>query len=142
MASTYASAACNAKKNHYSSEEKSFANSWLESAEYVAAAHFHSNLEKSLLFVSPLPSRLLQDGDVAPNIADLSKEENYSLSIFSWMRNINFILGGSMVRMWKAAMCSMTSRERGKELLEQLIINPSFPTTTFLSVITEMSRSC
>ncbi|MED6262906.1 hypothetical protein ATANTOWER_029061, partial [Ataeniobius toweri] len=129
-------------KNHYSSEEKSFANSWLESAEYVAAAHFHSNLEKSLLFLNPLPSRLLQDGDVAPNIADLSKEENYSLSIFSWMRNINFILGGSMVRMWKGAMCSMTSRERGKELLEQLIINPSFPTTTFLSVITEMSRSC
>ncbi|MEQ2227334.1 hypothetical protein ILYODFUR_036657 [Ilyodon furcidens] len=99
-------------------------------------------MEKSLLFLNPLPSRLLQDGDVAPNIADLRKEENHLLSIFSWMRNINFILGGSMVRTWKGAMCSMTSRERGKELLEQLIINPSFPTTTFLSVITEMSTSC
>ncbi|KAM4712908.1 protein LEG1 homolog [Anableps anableps] len=142
MATTYASSTCNAKKSHYSTEEQSFANSWLNSAEYVAAAHFHSNLEKSLLFLNPLPSRILREGDVAPNIADLSQEENHSLSIFSWMRNINTILGGSMVRMWKRAMCSLTTRERGKELLEKLTTSPSFPTSTFLSFITEMSTTC
>lgn len=30
---------------------------------------------------------------MAPNIPDLSQEENHSLSIFSWMRNINNLLG-------------------------------------------------
>ncbi|KAM4528663.1 protein LEG1 homolog [Fundulus diaphanus] len=141
-ASTHASAVCNAKKTHYSTEEQSFADSWSNSAEYVAAAHFHSNLEKSLLFLNPLPSRVLRAGDVAPNIADLSQEENYTLSVFAWMRNINTILGGSLVRMWKGAMCSLSTREKGNQLLEQLITNPSFPTTTFLSVITEMTTTC
>lgn len=112
---------CSFRKSHYSAEEQSFADSWLDSAEYVAAAHFHSNLEKSVLFLNPLPSRILrvltssltylfqclhfadyssivfhsrlQAGDASPNIADLTEEENYSLTIFSWMKNINTILG-------------------------------------------------
>uniref|UniRef100_A0A3B3VBL2 Protein LEG1 homolog n=1 Tax=Poecilia latipinna TaxID=48699 RepID=A0A3B3VBL2_9TELE len=133
MATTY---------SHYSAEEQSFADSWLDSAEYVAAAHFHSNLEKSVLFLNPLPSRILRAGDAAPNIADLTQEENNSLKIFSWMKNINTILGGSMVRMWKGAMCSVTTREKGKDLLEQLLTNPSFPTASFLSFITEMTTAC
>ncbi|XP_007561104.1 liver-enriched gene 1, tandem duplicate 1 [Poecilia latipinna] len=142
MATTYASSTCNVKKSHYSAEEQSFADSWLDSAEYVAAAHFHSNLEKSVLFLNPLPSRILRAGDAAPNIADLTQEENNSLKIFSWMKNINTILGGSMVRMWKGAMCSVTTREKGKDLLEQLLTNPSFPTASFLSFITEMTTAC
>ncbi|XP_043961789.1 protein LEG1 homolog [Gambusia affinis] len=142
MATTYVSSTCSVKKSHYSAEEQSFADSWLDSAEYVAAAHFHSNLEKSVLFLNPLPSRILRAGDASPNIADLTEEENYSLTIFSWMKNINTVLGGSMVRMWKGAMCSVTTREKGKELLEQLLTNPSFPTATFLSFITEMTTSC
>uniref|UniRef100_A0A3B5LHR0 Protein LEG1 homolog n=1 Tax=Xiphophorus couchianus TaxID=32473 RepID=A0A3B5LHR0_9TELE len=142
MATTYSSSTCSVKKSHYSAEEQSFADSWLDSAEYVAAAHFHSNLEKSVLFLNPLPSRILRAGDASPNIADLTEEENYSLTIFSWMKNINTILGGSMVRMWKGAMCSVTTREKGKELLEQLLTNPSFPTATFLSFITEMTTAC
>ncbi|KAM9703915.1 protein LEG1 homolog [Menidia menidia] len=142
MASTYASAACNARQSHYSSEELAFVNSWLNSAEYVAAAHFQANLEKSTLFLTPLPSRILRAGDVAPSIADLSQEENHSLSIFSWMNNINNLLGGSLVRMWKSAMCSVATREKGRDLLEQLLLNPGFATSTFLSIITEMTTSC
>ncbi|CAG5928197.1 unnamed protein product [Menidia menidia] len=129
-------------QSHYSSEELAFVNSWLNSAEYVAAAHFQANLEKSTLFLTPLPSRILRAGDVAPNIADLSQEENHSLSIFSWMNNINNLLGGSLVRMWKSAMCSVATREKGRDLLEQLLLNPGFATSTFLSIITEMTTSC
>ncbi|XP_061602809.1 protein LEG1 homolog [Cololabis saira] len=142
MASTYASAACNARQSHYSSEEVSFANNWLNSAEYVSAAHFQASLEKSAMFMTPLPSRILKEGDKAPNIADLSQEENHSLSIFTWMRNIDRFLGGSLLRLWKRAMCSVTSREKGKDLLEQLLLNKSFATSTFLSIITGMTTSC
>ncbi|XP_047429671.1 protein LEG1 homolog [Mugil cephalus] len=142
MASIYASAACSAKQSHYSSAEVTFANSWLNSAEYVAAARFQSSLEKSAMFMSPMPSRILKDGDNAPHIADLSQEENHTLSIFSWIKNINTLLGGSLVRMWKSAMCSVSTRERGRSLLEQLLLNPGFATSTFLSIITGMSTSC
>ncbi|XP_045916548.1 protein LEG1 homolog [Micropterus dolomieu] len=142
MASIYASAACNAKQSHYSAAEVSFANSWLNSAEYVSAAHFHSNLEKSAMFMSPLPSRILKDGDNAPNIADLSQEENHTLSIFSWMTSVNKILGGTLVHLWRSAMCSVNTREKGREMLEQLLLNPNFATNTFLSIITGMTTSC
>ncbi|KAM7368084.1 hypothetical protein PAMP_014335 [Pampus punctatissimus] len=92
MASTHALAACSAKQSYYSSSEVSFANSWVNSAEYVAAKHFHSNLEKSVTFMIPLPSRVLREGDNAPFIADLSQEENHTLSVFSWMKNVNNLL--------------------------------------------------
>ncbi|XP_018551651.1 protein LEG1 homolog [Lates calcarifer] len=142
MASTHASSACNARKSHYSSTEVSFADSWLNSAEYVSAAHFHSNLENSAMFISPLPSRILQEGDSAPNIADLSADENHTLSIFSWMKSINSLLGGTLVNLWQRAMCSVTTREKGREMLGQLLLNPGFATSTFLSIVTGMSTSC
>ncbi|XP_070782433.1 protein LEG1 homolog [Enoplosus armatus] len=142
MASTYASATCNARQSHYSSAEVSFAKSWLNSAEYVSAAHFQSNMEKSALFMAPLPSRILQEGDVAPNIADLSTEENHTLSTFSWMNTINTFLGGTLVRMWKSAMCSVDSRQKGREMLEQLVLNPSYARDTFMSIVSTMITSC
>ena len=77
----------------YSYPEKSFAESWLSSADFVAATHFQSTVERSVVFMTPLPSRVLREGDQAPNIQDLSPEENHTLSIFSWMRNMNSVLG-------------------------------------------------
>ncbi|KAM6905853.1 protein LEG1 homolog [Lycodopsis pacificus] len=142
MASSYASAACNSRQSHYSSVEVAFSKSWQNSAEYVAAAHFQSNMDKSALFITPLPSRVLQVGDSAPNIADLSEAENHTLYIFSWMSSINSLLGGSLVRMWQSAMCSVTTREKGREMLEQLLLNPGFATSSFLSIISEMTTGC
>lgn len=113
------------RQSHYSSTEVSFQNSWQNSADYVAAAHFQSNLENAARFIAPLPSRVLQvraheshtfskpgayppplhssvtpwhvggfqATDSAPNIADLSQEENNTLRVFSWMDNINRLLG-------------------------------------------------
>ncbi|XP_071760821.1 protein LEG1 homolog [Centroberyx gerrardi] len=142
QSSMYASAACNARQSHYSAPEVSFANSWMNSAEYIAAAHFQSNIQNSVQFMTPLPSRVLKEGDEPPNIADLSQEENHTLSIFSWMRNINSLLGGSLVRMWRGAMCSVATREKGRALLEQVLLNPGFASTTFLSIIAGMTTGC
>ncbi|XP_056872382.1 protein LEG1 homolog [Takifugu flavidus] len=142
MATSAGSSACSTRQRHYSSAETSFANSWVSTAEYVAAAHFQSSLENSAMFIKNLPGRVLKSDDRAPNIADLSQEENHTLSIFSWMSTINSILGGSLVRMWKSAMCSVTTREKGREMLGQLLLNPSFATSSLLTIITETSRSC
>ncbi|KAJ0061068.1 hypothetical protein NL108_005850, partial [Boleophthalmus pectinirostris] len=78
--------------NSYSGVEKAFANSWLNAGEYVAAAHFQSNLELASQFMSPLPGRILREDDVPPNIPDLTTEENHSLYIFSWMKSIDNFL--------------------------------------------------
>jgi len=137
--SMYASAVCNTRQSHYSSAEASFANRWIHSAEYTAAAHFQSNIKNSVMFMKTLPSRVLKDGDKAPNIADLSQEENHALSMFSWMYNMNNLLGGTPVRMWRSAMCSLSTREKGRALMEQMILNPSFDTNSFFSI---MATSC
>uniref|UniRef100_UPI0037E71C94 protein LEG1 homolog n=1 Tax=Semicossyphus pulcher TaxID=241346 RepID=UPI0037E71C94 len=142
MSSTNTSSACDAKKSHYSAAEVSFLDAWLNSAEYVSAAHFQSSLEKAAKFISPLPGRVLREGDVAPNIVDLSDEENNTLNTFSWMENLNKMLGGSLVRMWTKAMCSVTTREKGRALLEQVLTTPAYSSITFMGVITSMATSC
>lgn len=80
------------RMSYYSSPEVAFAKSWLNAADYVAAAYFQSSLNNSVLFMRPLPSRVLQEGDSAPNIADLSTEENHTLYVFGWMARMNTIL--------------------------------------------------
>ncbi|XP_010881215.2 protein LEG1 homolog [Esox lucius] len=137
-----ASSSCKEKMSAYSSPEASFANSWMNSADYVAAAYFQSSMNNSVLFLSPLPSRLLKEGDSPPNIADLSAEENHALYIFDWMNRMNKILLGSLVKMWRSAMCSDKAREKGRELLKDLVLNPKFAVSTFVSILTEMTRSC
>lgn len=108
------------RQSVYSSKEIEFANSWANSGEYVAAAHFQSNMANSVPFITPLPSRILQacprntrpvqlthnlwilkvtsvtcpfmqEADSYP-IADLSAEENHTLKTFGWMKSINDIL--------------------------------------------------
>ncbi|XP_058469079.1 protein LEG1 homolog [Solea solea] len=139
LASTHSSSVCDTRKSFYSSTEQSFFNSWLNSAEYVAAVHFHSNIAKTVPFISPLPGRVLQEND---NFADLSDEERHTLSIFSWMQSINSFLGGTLVSMWQKAMCSVQTREKGRDMLEQLLLNPGFATSSFVSLITGMATSC
>ncbi|XP_042358961.1 protein LEG1 homolog [Plectropomus leopardus] len=139
MASLHASAACKDKQSHFSPAEQSFANSWLNNAEYISAAHFHSSLTKAAMYIVPLPSRVLKAGDNAPYIADLTDDENRTLATSYWINYIDSIMGGSLVSSWKKAMCSMETREKGREMMEQLQINPSYGTSTFVSIVTGMS---
>ncbi|XP_033846322.1 protein LEG1 homolog [Periophthalmus magnuspinnatus] len=142
MSSTAAHSTCQDKLSSYSGVEKSFAHSWLNAAEYVAAAHFQSSLELASQFMSPLPGRILKEDDSPPNIPDLSAEENHSLYIFSWMQSVDNFLGGTLASMWRRAMCSVTTRENGREMLKQLLFNPEYATSSFLSIVTSMSTSC
>ncbi|KAM9840281.1 protein LEG1 homolog [Aulostomus maculatus] len=136
MSSIAASPACSAKLSSYSPVEVSFAEGWLNSANFVSAARFQSSLEKSILFLAPLPGRILLEGDSALPIADLSPEENHTLSTFSWMKLMDQVLRGMLTNMWNTAMCSVTSREKGQEMLEQLLLNSTFAPETFVSIVT------
>ncbi|XP_056337629.1 protein leg1a [Danio aesculapii] len=137
-----ASGACTERQKLYSSPEVRFQQSWLNSAAFVSSAHFHANIERSEKFMAPLPSRVLQEADSPPNIADLSTEENHTLYIFGWMNSINQLLGGSLVNLWRKAMCSAQAREKGQALLHDLILDPKFPGSSLWSILSEMSTSC
>uniref|UniRef100_A0A667YHD6 Protein LEG1 homolog n=1 Tax=Myripristis murdjan TaxID=586833 RepID=A0A667YHD6_9TELE len=133
--------ACNARQSHYATPEVSFANSWLNSAEYIAAVHFQSNIQNSVPFMTPLPSRVLKAGDQPP-IDDLSTEENHSLKTFGWMKTMNTLMGGRLVTKWRDSMCSIERRAKGRDLLEQLVLNPSFPYSSFLTFMASMATAC
>ncbi|XP_043088601.1 protein leg1a-like [Puntigrus tetrazona] len=137
-----ASTACSERQKLYSYPEVRFAQGWLNSAAFVAAARFHANVERSEKLMAPLPSRVLQESDKPPNIDDLSAEENHALHIFSWMNSINTLLGGSLVNLWRSAMCSPQAREKGQGLLHDLILDPKFPGSSLMAILTEMSTSC
>uniref|UniRef100_A0A3B4AXE5 Uncharacterized protein n=1 Tax=Periophthalmus magnuspinnatus TaxID=409849 RepID=A0A3B4AXE5_9GOBI len=49
---------------------------------------------------------------------------------------------GTLASMWRRAMCSVTTRENGREMLKQLLFNPEYATSSFLSIVTSMSTSC
>ncbi|CAJ1077348.1 protein LEG1 homolog [Xyrichtys novacula] len=142
MASTYASAACDAKKTHYSAQEVSFSQSWVNSAEFVSAARFQSSLDNASKFITPLPSRILKESDNPPKVPDLSDEENHTLYVFSWMNSINSIMGGTLVQAWKQSMCSADLRAKGRDMMVQLMLNPAFPTSSFVAVVSGMALSC
>ncbi|XP_041660829.1 protein LEG1 homolog [Cheilinus undulatus] len=142
MASVQASSVCDNRKTFYSSKEVSFANSWLYIFDYLSAVYFQSNLEDSAKFITSLPSRVLTEEDNAPKIPDLSKEENHSLYIFSWLESINSIMGGTLAQAWKRAMCSAELREKGRDMMVQLVLNPSFPTTSFMTIISGAAAYC
>uniref|UniRef100_A0A673ML86 Uncharacterized protein n=1 Tax=Sinocyclocheilus rhinocerous TaxID=307959 RepID=A0A673ML86_9TELE len=125
----------------YSSPEVRFGQGWLNSAAYVAAAHFHASIERSEKFMAPLPSRVLQESDRPPNIANLSAEENHALHIFGWRNSFNQLLGGSLVNLCRSAMCSPQAREKGQGLLHNLILDPKFPGTSLMVILTEMTNS-
>uniref|UniRef100_A0A671SXG4 Uncharacterized protein n=1 Tax=Sinocyclocheilus anshuiensis TaxID=1608454 RepID=A0A671SXG4_9TELE len=137
-----ASSACSERQKLYSSPEVRFGQGWLNSAAYVAAAHFHANIERSEKFMAPLPSRVLQVSNRPPNIANLSAEENHALHIFSWMNSVNQLLGGSLVNLWRSAMCSPQAREKGQGLLHDLILDPKFPGTSLMVILTQMTTNC
>ncbi|XP_076021528.1 protein LEG1 homolog [Genypterus blacodes] len=141
-ASMQASPVCNAKLSSYSGPETTFIKSWLSSAEYAAAAHTHFTLKKAGMIAAPLPGRVLREGDQAPNIADLSAEENHSVSVFSWMANINTLMGGLVPRTWRTVMCSVSNRQRGSAMMESLMLDPTFATSKFLTIIYGMTTGC
>ncbi|XP_029966389.1 protein LEG1 homolog [Salarias fasciatus] len=142
MTSMRTAAVCKAKQSSYSPVETSFANNWMVSAEYVAGARFHFNLDNAVMFAAPMPTRLLKEGDNPPDIADLTTEENHTLTTFSWINSINNALGGTLVNLWHRAMCSVSTREKGRDMMSQLMLNPAFATNTFVSIITEMVINC
>lgn len=70
--------------------------------------------------MAPLPSRVLQESDSPPNIADLSAEENHTLYVFSWMSSVNKLLGKN-IRGWErgytaGVQTSETTRENASIL--------------------------
>ncbi|XP_076872726.1 liver-enriched gene 1, tandem duplicate 1 [Brachyhypopomus gauderio] len=137
-----ASNTCAERQKQYSRPEVSFGESWIGSAQYVAATHFLSSMENSELFMTPLPGRVLLESDKPPNIADLSAEENHTLYVFSWINSANKWFGGSLTTMWQRAMCSQSARKKGHGLLQDVALNPRFALARIFSILGEMISSC
>lgn len=106
----------------YSSPEVRFGLSWLQSAAYVAAAHFHASIERSEKFMAPLPSRVLQESDIPPNIADLSTDENHTLYIFSWMTSVNQLLGKNIRGMERSYTAGAQTSETTREIWNTFLL--------------------
>ncbi|XP_041108243.1 protein LEG1 homolog isoform X2 [Polyodon spathula] len=126
---------------YISRPEASFGVNWANTVEFIAATHFHTNYEETSRFQTRLPRRVLVDGDNAPYIADLSAEENHTLVMFYWIQRINTFLGGGLLKLWRRAMCTEPGRAKGRQLLENMTMNPKFVPSGIYYVMVQLSRN-
>uniref|UniRef100_A0A672J7I9 Uncharacterized protein n=1 Tax=Salarias fasciatus TaxID=181472 RepID=A0A672J7I9_SALFA len=71
-----------------------------------------------------------KEGDNPPDINVIINCQSY------------YLPGGTLVNLWHRAMCSVSTREKGRDMMSQLMLNPAFATNTFVSIITEMVINC
>lgn len=104
---------------------------------------FHS--EKYLFFVHTM--KVQNESDYKAklnfqmfcNMSLIQMKTSVMMMMNSW---IVFWTGGSLVSLWRSAMCSAPAREKGQALLHDLVLDPKFPGASLMSILTEMTTSC
>ncbi|KAM4692804.1 protein LEG1 homolog [Discoglossus pictus] len=132
---------CSKRLQYLSTPEGNFGQDWATAVDFIAATHFPTNFESTNKFQVFLPHRMLVDGDKAPFISDFSDEENRVLAALKWIRRMNKITGGLLLRLWKKAMCSKEGRAAGRDLLQNMVTEPNFAPQKILDIIKALVKN-
>lgn len=110
--------------NLLSVPERKFGVGWALLVEFIAATHFQTNLNNTAVQQIALPPRVLVKGDEAPDIKDLSPEQNRVILAINLFHSTNTKTGGLLLKFWRRAMCSPKGRSIGRDLLEDVTEDP------------------
>ncbi|XP_053565103.1 protein LEG1 homolog [Bombina bombina] len=132
---------CSKRLKYLSKPEGDFGKDWSNAVDFIAATHFPTNFESTNKFQIFLPSRFLVEGDVAPGISDFSEQENRVLSMLHKINTMNTFTGGVLLRMWQTAMCSETGRAEGRNLLQNMVTDPTFLPQNIMTIIKELLKN-
>jgi len=110
--------------NLLSVPERKFGVGWALLVEFIAATHFQTNLNNTAAQQIALPPRVLVKGDEAPDIKDLSPEQNRVILAINLFHSTNTKTGGLLLKFWRRAMCSPKGRSIGRDLLEDVTEDP------------------
>ncbi|XP_069743067.1 protein LEG1 homolog isoform X2 [Narcine bancroftii] len=124
-----------------SASEAQFGVSWANGVEFIAATHFPTNFNQTNSFQVFLPQRMLLPGDQAPSIPDLSKEQNRALVALNTLYEGNKLTGGWLLKVWKRTMCSEKGRAEGRNLLENIVVNPDLISSGLGNLLLEFIKN-
>ncbi|KAE8602396.1 hypothetical protein XENTR_v10013974 [Xenopus tropicalis] len=131
-----------AKRLKYASErEGNFGIDWASGVEFIAATHFHTDFKNTNTYQIYLPHRMLIQEDNAPYIDDFSEGENRVLSSLQKINKINHFTGGSLLRLWKKAMCSAEGRIEGRQLLQNMAAGDKLQLINIFGALKELIRN-
>ncbi|OCT80174.1 hypothetical protein XELAEV_18026989mg [Xenopus laevis] len=132
---------CAKRLNYASKPERNFGIDWASGVEFIAATHFLTDFKNTNTYQIYLPHRMLIQGDNAPYIDDFSEGENRVLSSLQRIHKLNRFTGGSLLRLWKKAMCSEKGRIEGRQLLQSISTSVNLPLINIFGVLKELIRN-
>lgn len=80
--------------------EARFGESWATIVDYIAASYFLCDLRTTDVLQNLLPPRVLQDGDKAPMIADMSRLQNRAVVFIEGLDRFTSATHGVSLKMW------------------------------------------
>lgn len=104
--------------------ERKFGVGWALLVEFIAATHYQTNLNNTAAQQFTLPPRILENGDKAPFIPDLTPAQNRVLLAINLFHSTNVNSKGLLLKVWRRAMCSPKGRAVGRDLLESINDDP------------------
>ncbi|KAJ1158952.1 hypothetical protein NDU88_011624 [Pleurodeles waltl] len=111
---------CNNRLLFLPEPEADFAEDFAAAVHFLGATHFGSDYENIKQFQANLPPRMLRDNEVCPLILDFTPKQNTVCAMLKMLRALNTSSGGSLLDLWKQAMCSPEGRQIRQATLESM----------------------
>lgn len=105
--------------------EADFGRSWAGLVDLIAESLFPCNNSITNLLQNCLPHRILNDGDIAPKIEDMSRLENRAVWLIDQIYIANQKSHGFVESSWVKMMCTEQERALGREMLAFGLYRPA-----------------
>lgn len=127
---------------HLSEPESKFGTSWANLVDFIAEAHFVTDMNGTYAQQQYLPFRILHAGDVPGHISDLPDLTNRAIVMIEALDSINIKLKNGVLDLWKRAMCSKKGRAEGRKLINECIQDPEALIPGIFAIIADDFYPC
>jgi hypothetical protein len=105
--------------------ERNFGRSWAGIVDFIAAVNFYCDLVTTDVLQNLLPPHMLQDGQHAPFVPDMTRLQNRAVAVIDGLFLLNHTSVGQIERVWDYSMClGEESLALGREMLTMGIYRP------------------
>ncbi|KAJ1158936.1 hypothetical protein NDU88_011608 [Pleurodeles waltl] len=102
---------------------------------FVGATGFGTNYPNMKQFQEKLPPRILRPTDICPLVLDFTLKQNIACQMLKTLRDLNEFTGGTLLKLWKEAMCSSEGRKTCKAILESMFAGKIYTLPELLEVL-------
>ena len=105
--------------------EARFSESWATLVDFIASTYFLCDLKTTDVLQNLLPPRVLNDGDQAPSIEDMTRLQNRAIIFIEALDQLNTATQDGFLRLWDISMCGEEERALGREMVTLGVYRPT-----------------